>query len=264
MARSTYSGIAWSGAMNKAPGKDLLAKYLLLSTATRDTRVTASALAVLAAILERYNDREGCARPGANCLAKDTGRTRRTCQLSVELLIELDFVTVHRGKQKANRYFPRFERGVGLLSKTSVMPNATLASETTLAIASSITPEPIEGILLRNPSIERGRSAREPAADAAVPVPHPSLADVWLRLNNRNGRPLDLSELASDCRERYLRPGLPLEALRCALEQLCHHPHWVGLPAPSTSPKERRKGRASKVLSDYEDFSQVDYTWVPT
>lgn len=150
--------------MNKAPGKDLLAKYLLLATATRDTRLTASALAVLAAILERYNDREGCARPGASRLAKDTGRTRRTCQLSVELLIELDFMTAQRGNRKANRYFPQFERGVGLLSKTGVAPDATLASPITLAIASCITHEPIEGILLRNPSIERGGSARERAA----------------------------------------------------------------------------------------------------
>ena len=250
--------------MKKAPGNDLLAKYLLLVTATRDTRLTASALAVLAAILERYNDREGCARPGAGRLAKDTGRTRRTCQLSVELLIELGYMTTQRGVRKANHYYPRFERGIGLLTKTGFTQDATLASPITLAIASSFTPEPIEGILLRNPSMERGRSDRQPAADAAVPMPHPSLADVWLRLRNRSGRPLDLSALAEECRQRYLRTGMPLEALRSALEQLCQHPHWVGLPAPPSAPREPGKERSSKALSDYEDFTKVNYMKVPT
>lgn len=250
--------------MKKAPSNDLLSKYLLLVTATRDSRLTASALAVLAVILERYNDREGCARPGAGRLAKDTGRTRRTCQLSVELLIELGYITTQRGIRKANHYYPRFERGIGLLAKTGVTNDAALALPSTLALASSITPEPIEGILLRNPSMGRGGRDRQPAADAAVPMPHPSLADVWLKLRNRSGRPLDLTAVAADCKERYLLPGMPLEALRSALEQLCHHPHWVGLPAPPSAPRELAKERTARALSDYEDLTKVDYMKVPT
>lgn len=152
----------------------LLGKYLLLSTAARDPKLHATALGVLAAILERYNDREGCARPGATRLAKDTGRTRRNCQHAVELLIAQGYLDVERGNRRANKYRPQMEKGVPMLAKTSVAGDTKLASPATPQLASPTTPEPFKGIHSRIPLKGRDSGISEPAAGAAVPQPYPS------------------------------------------------------------------------------------------
>lgn len=242
---------------------NLLSKFQLLATAARDPKLTASALGVLSAVLERYNDREGCARPGAGRLAKDTGRTRKTCQVAAELLITLGYLNVARGNRRANRYTPNFQRGVNLLAKSSVTLDSTLALEATPQVALSPTPEPIKGIHLRNPLMgEMLRGASDTAAGASYPAPHPELKDEWERLLHRGGLPLDWESLRRDCDYRYLRPGLPLAALKKALEQLFNNPHWQRLPfAPPINTRLKVGNTNSQRLMS---FDQIDYAKVPT
>lgn len=265
LGRGLGDMVAKAARMTHVPDKSaLLNKFLLLATAARDSRLSATALAVLAVILERYNDREGCARPGAGRLAKDTGRTRRNCQYAVEQLVDAGYVTAIRGNRKANRYHPQFHLGMALLGRTSVASDTRLASIPTLPLASPATPEPIEGFHLRNPSMgDRVRGTSESAASAAVPAPLPDLADIWQRLANSGRRNLNMDFLARDCRERYIQRGVPLADLRSALEQLWLHPHWLLLPGPPKVTQARQKPATGAAVTE-SDFQRMDYSKVPT
>ena len=109
---------------------------------------------------------------------------------------------------------------------------------------------------------EESSGATDLAAIAAGPAPVTELADIWDRLAKRRGRPLNWSALTNDCHERYLRRGMPLQALRNALEELCDHPHWVVLPNPPLATKARSAPTGS-ITPTAIAFELMDYTKVP-
>lgn len=89
---------------NSSTSGTLLGQYLLLRNACVDGRLAAGDLGVLAVLIEHYNRREQCARPGLDRIADISGRSRSTVVECVKRLEHLGYVLVERDSTRVNRY----------------------------------------------------------------------------------------------------------------------------------------------------------------
>ena len=251
---------------------DLLAKHLLLATACRDSRLTAAALAVLAVLIERFNAKEGGARPSFSGLARDTKRSRKTCERAVSLLVLSGYVSFESGsRNRANRYKPLFQKGKRLSDVPVVAGDDRKVSssvskgivKTVPYVSSSATMESTQGSTSWILEVDDGAGAAALAAGAAdAPAPAPSLSAEFMALKKRGGRPLDLDAVACDVRDAIER-GVAEDAITSALRQLAKHTHWTSF-ARALEQVSQKPARAKRMeFAAGDDFRFKNYSKVP-
>ena len=251
---------------------DLLAKHLLLATACRDPQLTAAALAVLAVIIERFNEKEGEARPSFLGLARDTKCSRKTCERAVSLLLQSGYIEVESGsRNRTNRYKPSFQKGKRLSDVPIVAGDDRKVSSSVSKgivknvpdVSSSVTMESTQGSAQRILEVDDGAGAAALAAGAAdAPAPSPSLRAEFMALEKRGGRPLDLDAVACDVRDAIKR-GAAEETITSALQLLAKHTHWTSF-ARALEQVSQKPARAKRMaFSANDDFRGKTYSKVP-
>lgn len=225
----------------------LLAKYLLLSTAALRPDSTPADLAVLAALLERFNEADGYSRPSLQTLADDTGRDRMTVQRSIRRLVKAGLILVESGSRTiANRYRPCFEVGARMRLQGRRTDAPTGRRKQVLEVGAPVRPEPIP----RTHEVLGGGERAAPTGLSAVGAPRGVDRSEWERLVEARSD-LDLAAIAEAVELHHAR-GCPTQALNEALAALRLTRHHRSL-APLYRPAAGRFSRQRKPEVGFDD-----------